>query len=434
MPRLAAAAALAARAAARAAPPAALQVAIAADGTFNVSVGGAAVFVAPDTAVALGGVVFRASAGTLRLLGSSTAAGVDGVGAYAATTFGWRASDTAGTAFNATIRLYDSGDRVSFMGLFPGGANAGANGTAGAALGGLAAAFPALALAPGASPLLSLAQDPRTGNCGFTVGGSPQFPAPSGGLLVLTPPLNATAAPRARFSLGLAAADQVFSVRQAVPAPGVLACGPGSDYVLPPGFAFTTVLVATTPSSASAGVAAARGMPPGGPNAAIALLGDTLLALHGKPRPTPAIDDIHAKWGWSTIGRTFYDPCDCGRFPAGVCEAPGTPHSGYPASCRTYADDMAFVWRGLRDGAAGVAPPAHLLIDSFWYGESECGWHCGRSGGVAGIQVAAGRLAAEGKHHGPALFHGLTSPPPPPPPPAPPSFTPTAAPQTCSTA
>lgn len=355
------------------AAPQTLDVAVAADGSYTVLVDGAAWFTSGDTSVTLGGRLYSAHAGTLALSGPpATGAGKDALGAFSTTALVWLASDAARTPFYAEVRVYAARPAVRFLASFP----AGDKHVPPARAGGTSATFPSLVLAPGApSALGSVWQPPGSGNCGWTVAGAPNVTA-SGALLILAPPLPADGAapPAPRAALGFAAATNIATVRQALaPAfpggPLALSAGPADELALPANYAYSTLLVASSSAggdSRAAGAAAA-GMPPGGVNAAMLALGDGLMAVTGKARPTHATaGPIYTHLGYSTTAFYFYNPCDGGRWPNGT-SPPGRSHLPGPtgAACATYADTMAAV----RDGWSGLPPVRHVLLDSFWYGE-----------------------------------------------------------------
>jgi hypothetical protein len=366
---LAAAAAAAAAPAASAAAPL-LSLAPGANGTYTIGVAGATWFQAPPLAFSVGGVVYTPGHGLTQVGAAAEWAGADGIGAFAAVNVTWAAGAPGGPVRVVTTFLtYASGAALGFITTFPDGVPSQAK-TPPAGTGGLAVGFPALAPGPGWPGAGSLWQDPGSGNCGFTVYGAKSFPAPSDALLVLSPPVPPSSPAAARVAVGLASVTQQPVVRQAA-AGGALVAGPGAEFDLPPGWSAMYVLVAVGGGVGPASPTRADwGLPVGGPSDAVFALGDALLAYHGKPRPRPNFDRIHATLGYSGTIQYFYNPCGCGRFPNNTCppDAGGVP--GRLPNCATYADSFL---AAAADLTARRIPFGHILIDSYWYGEGVYG-------------------------------------------------------------
>jgi hypothetical protein len=331
-------------AAASASSPPVLQLVLRSDASYDVLVAGQRWFTSADTRFAVGGVAYSAASGTLKLTGNTSSSGSNALGPFTATTYAWQAGDAAATTLHTTFYAYDGGAILGFQQAFPAGTAS--QGAPPAATAGVVATFPSLAATPATpAPLGSLYQDPASGNCGWTVEGSATFPAPSGGLLVMSPAVTAASPAAARTSLAFAALDQQPVVRQVaapLPAPAsghALAAGPGAEFDLPAGFSATTILVASVapPPAAEGGASAAdagaaqagspvpasrasfapasvsradMGMPAGGVNDALFALGDALLRSVGKSRPPMNADPMHERLGYSTVGFYFYNPCD----------------------------------------------------------------------------------------------------------------------------
>ena len=340
--------------------PAALSLSISRTGEYNVSIDGSIWFKSGDISLTLSGAVYSARAGTLQLMSSSSAAGVDGVGPYFSNTFSWAA---ASTEWVTEFRVYNSTPTLRFLATWPSG-----NGGGGAA-GGTSATFPSLVATPNAPALGSMFNDPHSANCGWTVAGAPNITA-SGALLVLASPwdsrVNTT-----RASVGFAAASNIATVRQVLtPAwksgPTALSAGPLSELSLPAGYSMSTTLVVSTSSGADprAEASAKLGFPAGGVSATLRALGDSIMSLNQKTRPTPeSAGPIYTGLGYSTTAFYFYNPCDGGRFLNGT--APQGRAHGMPGPCRTYEDTMSYVRKSL----SGLPPIRHVLLDSWWYGE-----------------------------------------------------------------
>ena len=343
--------------------PSALSLSLSSSGEYNVSIDGTVWFTSGDTSVTISETVYSARAGTLQLKSSSSSSGVDGVGSFESSTLSWKTASTA--EWITEFRVYNSSPTLRFLATWP-------SGNGGSIVGGTASAsssFPSFVVSPNAPALGSMFNDPHSANCGWTVAGAPNVTA-SGALLVLTAPwdsrVNST-----RASVGFAAASNIATVRQIfAPAwqggPVALSAGPLSELSLPVGYSMSTTLVASTSRGVDSRAAASAtlGFPPGGVGATLRALGDSIMSLNQKTRPTPeSAGPIYTGLGYSTTAFYFYNPCDGGRFLNGT--APQGRAHGMPGLCSTYQDTIAYV----RESVGNLPPIRHVLLDSFWYGE-----------------------------------------------------------------
>lgn len=340
--------------------PAALSLSLASSGEYNISVDGTVWFTSGDTSVTISGTVYSARAGTLLLKSTSSSSGVDGVGSFESSTLSWSSSTSI---WVTEFRVYKSSPTLRFLATWPSG-NGG-----GTVAGGASSTFPSFVVSSNAPAFGSMYNDPRSANCGWTVAGAPNITA-SGGLLVLTAPWDARVN-YTRASVGFAAASNIATVRQVlapawVGGPTALSAGPLSELSLPAGYSMSTTLVVSTSSGADsrAEASAALGFPAGGVGATLRALGDSIMSLNQKTRPTPeSAGPIYTGLGYSTTAFYFYNPCDGGRFLNGT-----SPHGrahGMPGPCSTYEDTLEYV----RKSVGNLPPIRHVLLDSFWYGE-----------------------------------------------------------------
>ena len=296
----------------------ALSLTLASDGSYSVQVGASKLaFVSLDTTLAANGNVYSAKAKTLSLTKNVTSSGSDGIGAFTAFTYTWQSNDAAATPFITVFTVYSSRAAIGFSTQYPAGVPNQRTGTAG-----LLSTFPSLTAAPGCPPLGSIFQPPASANCGWTVDASAVFPVASGGLLVVTPRIDASAPADDRVAVGFAALTQQPVLRQAVQAGAAITIGPGREFDIPAGWSGSSLLVASqiaaADGSSSSSSSADAGVPPGGVNDALFTLGDVLLAYHGKTRPALNADRIHSSLGYATAaGFYFYNACDCKGVYAG---------------------------------------------------------------------------------------------------------------------
>jgi hypothetical protein len=120
----------------------ALDVAIAANGSYTVSVDGAPWFESDDTFITSGGTVYSLSAGTLALERTAKSTGMDGLGAFAQTTMMLRAATTPPTTVEFSIKAWQDGETLEFVQSFPAGL-ADSNGAGAEAKNSVATSFPA---------------------------------------------------------------------------------------------------------------------------------------------------------------------------------------------------------------------------------------------------------------------------------------------------
>ena len=97
----------------------ALDVAIAANGSYTVSVDGAPWFESDDTFITSGGSVYSLSAGTLALERTAKSTGVDGLGAFAQTTMMLRAATTPPITVEFSIKSWQDGETLESVQSFP---------------------------------------------------------------------------------------------------------------------------------------------------------------------------------------------------------------------------------------------------------------------------------------------------------------------------
>lgn len=381
----------------------ALQLQLNPNGEYNILVGGESWFTSADLQFLAGGQVYSRQSGSLSAYGSPvTNNETDNLGPYVSTLYSWKASDSQGSILDTRFKVYQNVAAIAFETAITYPSPSQANGQLT-----VMSTFPTLAAGPDLPSRLGvLYQDPASGNCGWTVSASQSFPSSSGGLLIMSPAISADAPPTSRISVGFAAITQQTVVRQAIvpvtsgssAAQFALTAGPGAEYNFPAGFTSATILVASTGDDTStingilAGYSSAKsdsasvvgqvtatqklptavtrsdlGLPPGGPNHALYLLGDSMLSFHQKQRPAMNFDRIHSTLGYSTIGFYFYNPCDCGRWPNNTCppaELDPRPHR--IPNCNTYGDTLLAVNQGLIEQGITIG---HVMLDSWWYGE-----------------------------------------------------------------
>lgn len=354
---------------AQASPPA-LSLSLQLNGSYNIFVDGELYFYSGDTTVTINGIVKSAHDKSLVISKVSNSSGTDGIGVFSQTDILWDADSLTG-AFLTSFRVYSERPAIQFISTWPKG-DLHANPPS---FSNISSTFPSL-VTVNEDNIGSAFQDPRSGNCGWTVNGAPNV-IPSGGLLVLTPPLlRGTKSVSTRASVGYAAATSISSMKQVTEqayknGPKALNAGPSSSLIIEPGFTSSMVMVVSSSSGADsrAPVAAALGFPPGGVSATLMSLGDAIMDINGKVRPqTDSSGPIYTGLGYSTTGVYFYDPCDGGRWPNGT-SPPGRSHMPGPngINCVTYADTLTAVFNDL---STSSIPPIHnLLLDSWWYGE-----------------------------------------------------------------
>jgi len=95
-----------------------LDVAIAANGSYTVSVDGAPWFESDDTFITSGGTVYSLSAGTLALERTAKSTGMDGLGAFAQTTMMLRAGSTPPQTVAFSIKAWEDGETLEFTQSF----------------------------------------------------------------------------------------------------------------------------------------------------------------------------------------------------------------------------------------------------------------------------------------------------------------------------
>jgi hypothetical protein len=345
-----------------------LSISIENDGDYTIYVDGIERFASGDTTIILGGVLKSARYGSLVIASNTTSSGTDGIGSYTQIQLVWDA-DTLKNAFVTSFRIYLDRPAIQFISMWPqGDLHVVPSSTLNTS-----STFPSLVMI-NETDFGSAFQDPKSGNCGWTAVGAPGLVS-SGALLVLTTPLSQDAA-TVRSSIGFAAATSISSMKQVTePAykngPKALNSGPYPSLIIEPGFTSSMIMIVSSSSGFDprASAAAALGFPPGGVNAALLALGDAIMDLHGKIRPTPEISgSIYTGLGYSTTGIYFYNPCDGGRFPNGT-SPPGRSHMPGPNgdNCVTYADTLTAVMDNL--SKSNIPPIHHLLLDSWWYGE-----------------------------------------------------------------
>lgn len=352
------------------ASPLALSLSLSNNGSYAIYVDGSLFFYSGDTTVIINGVTKSARDKTLVISSVTTnSTGSDGIGVYNQSDILWDADILSG-AFVTSFRVYSDRPAIQFISTWPKGdlhANPPANLNT-------SSTFPSL-ITVNENNVGSAFQDPKSGNCGWTVAGAPGSVA-SGGLLVLTPPLIRGTPVNPRASVGFAAATSISSMRQvteqAYPnGPKALNSGPFPSLIIEPGFSSSMIMVVSSSSGADsrAPAASALGFPPGGVSATLLSLGDALMDIHGKTRPTPETSGaIYTGLGYSTTGVYFYNPCDGGRWPNGTSPK-GRSHMPGPngMNCVTYADTLTAVFNDLTTST--IPPIHHLLLDSFFYGE-----------------------------------------------------------------
>lgn len=347
------------------------------DGSYFVGVNGQQWLQSAGVYFSVANVVHSSAGGTLTIVNRTSGTACDSLGCYNYTSFVWT---TGSSRLSTQIQQYDSQDKIVFAATYLDGVP---SQDLSSETGSLSSTFPTLA--PGTDfpqKVGSLYQSPKSGNCGWTVAGSASFPTASGGLLILTPPVPATAPLDQRTSLAFAALDGITVTRQSTvqgvtvsgQAVTALTAGVGMEKSIPAGFVSKVVLTAVSAASDSAESSLADwGVPLGGPNHAVVHVGTQLLQYYGKPRPPMNLDTIHSTLGYSVTGFYFYNPCDCGAVGVNSNKNNGTcgPDNGSLPfrlpSCTTYEDTLLQVhssWKAAR------LPYGHMLLDSWWYGEN----------------------------------------------------------------
>lgn len=227
-----------------------LELVIANDGSYTVSVGGSLWFESFDTILQLPTGIYSAKDSTLKFVSNTTATGKDGIGQCNETTITWQATDPASTPMITSFSVYASGSTVAFTTTFPAGTPPQPWLPSNSTTGGLVATFPTFVATPLApSPLGEIYHNPDSSNCGWMLSGG-AFPQASGGLMVLSPAIASDAPSAERVAVGFAALTQQTVVKQAVLGNNVtgfaLAAGPGAQYALPPGFSSSFIMTSVS--------------------------------------------------------------------------------------------------------------------------------------------------------------------------------------------